>query len=161
MAASKPRKPRKPRRKAGPSAVAEDAPAAASYSPRRILLDTHTWIWWFTGDARLGIHARALIKHANDVRFSAASAWEIAIKHAIGKLVLHGQIDVAREVERDGFVALPVTLAHAEELRRLPPLHRDPFDRMLIAQARLEGLTIVTGDELIHQYDTPVVDARR
>jgi PIN domain nuclease of toxin-antitoxin system len=159
MAGRKTRKPRARRAKGETPSVAESA--APSYSPRRILLDTHTWIWWFTGDGRLGAHARALIAHAGDVRFSSASAWEIAIKHAIGKLVLHGDVDLAREIERDGFVALPVTLAHAEEVRRLPGVHRDPFDRMLVAQARVEGLTIVTGDELFQQYDTAIVDARR
>ena len=145
-------------RRAAPTtrAVAE---AAAAYAPRRLLLDTHTWLWWYTGDRRLGRAARTLIRQSDDVRFSAASAWEISIKRAIGKLVFHGVTNIALEVERDGFVTLPVSIAHADEVHRHPALHRDPFDRLLVAQARLEGLAIVTADEVISRYGVAVVDA--
>jgi PIN domain nuclease of toxin-antitoxin system len=148
---------RPPRKRRSKTVVAETSPV---YSPRRILLDTHTWLWWYAGDRRLGRNARALAKNADEVRLSAASAWEIAIKHAIGKLVIHGTLDITREIERDGFMALPITMAHADEVRRLPPLHRDPFDRLLVAQARVEGLTIVTADDAIPRYDVSVIDAR-
>lgn len=145
------------RKRPAAGAVAE---TASAYAPRPLLLDTHTWLWWYTGDRRLGRAARAIIRQSGDVRFSAASAWEISIKRTIGKLVFHGETDIALEVERDGFVALPVTIAHADEGHRLPALHRDPFDRLLVAQARLEGLTIVTADEVLSLYGVAVVDAR-
>jgi PIN domain nuclease of toxin-antitoxin system len=145
-----------PRRRKRPI-VAEPA---STYSPRRILLDTHAWLWWYTGDRRLGRDAQALIKRTDEVRFSAASAWEIAIKRASGKLVFHGDTDLSRELERDGFTALAITVAHADAVRRLPHLHRDPFDRMLVAQSQLEGLTIVTADDVIPRYGVAVFDAR-
>lgn len=139
------------------STVAE---ATVSYQPRRILLDTHVWLWWFAGDRKLGHEALALIKRAAEVRFSAASAWEISIKRTLGKLVMRDELDIALELERDGFSELPVSVAHAAALQTLPSLHRDPFDRMLVAQAQIEGLTVVTADDTIAKYGIPVVDAR-
>jgi PIN domain nuclease of toxin-antitoxin system len=126
---------------------------------RRLLLDTHVWLWWKADDRRLGKHARHAIVTAAEVRFSAASAWEIAIKTAAGKLTTPAASNLVEEIERDGFQPLPVTLAHAEELRSLPTLHRDPFDRMLVAQARVEGLTLVTSDERLAGYDVTVLRA--
>jgi PIN domain nuclease of toxin-antitoxin system len=146
---------RRPRKRA---AVAEPEP---QYSARRILLDTHTWLWWYTDDKRLGRAASALVKQTDEVWFSAASAWEIAIKRSIGKLVLRRELDIANELERDGFTSLAISIAHAEEVRRLPSLHRDPFDRMLVAQARYEGLTILTADEHLSRYGVPTIDARK
>ncbi|MBA3889069.1 MAG: type II toxin-antitoxin system VapC family toxin [Gemmatimonadaceae bacterium] len=131
----------------------------ATYAPRRLLLDTHTWLWWQSRDRRLGRAARRLVSSADDVRFSAASAWEIAIKSAIGKLEVPAGSSISRELELDGFTQLPVTIAHADAVRQLPPLHRDPFDRMLVAQALVEGLTIVTADEALRAYGVAVVDA--
>jgi PIN domain nuclease of toxin-antitoxin system len=135
--------------------------SSAPYTPRRILLDTHVWLWWHTGDRRLGREAVALIRSAPDVRFSAASAWEIAIKRSLGKLVIRGELEIARELERDGFTELAVSVAHAETVHDLPTFHRDPFDRMLVAQAQVEGLAIVTADDAIAKYGVSVVDARR
>jgi PIN domain nuclease of toxin-antitoxin system len=146
----------KPRRK--PRTVAE---STVPYLPRRILLDTHVWLWWYAGDRRLGREAMALIKSAPEVRVSAASAWEIAIKRALGKLVIRDALEISRELERDGFTELPVAITHAEAVHELPALHRDPFDRMLVAQAQIEGLTIVTADDAIARYGIPVIDARR
>lgn len=146
----------KPRKKG--ATVAE---SAATYLPRRILLDTHVWLWWLAGDKRLGRETIALIKGAAEVRFSAASAWEIAIKRSIGKLVIRSGIDVSRELERDGFSELAISVGHAEAVRSLPGRHRDPFDRMLVAQAQVEGLAIVTVDDAIALYDVPIVDGRR
>lgn len=146
------------RRRPAARAIAEAGP---SYAPRPLLLDTHVWLWWFTGDRRLGRAARSLIRRSDDVRFSAASAWEISIKRGIGKLLFHGETDIAFEVERGGFTALPVTIAHADEVHRLPAHHRDPFDRMLVAQARIEGLTIISADEVMSRYEVAVIDARR
>lgn len=135
-----------------------EAPATP-FSARRLLLDTHVWLWWKAGDRRLGSQARAAIATAGDVWFSAASAWEIAIKTAAGKLTPPVASNLVREIARDGFQPLSITLAHAEELRSLPSLHRDPFDRMLVAQARVEGLTLVTADVRMVAYDVPVMRA--
>lgn len=145
-----------PRRAPRGRAVRE---GAAHPEPRRLLLDTHVWLWWQAGDRRLGAEAVRAIGQAAEVRFSAVSAWEVAIKSAIGKLVLPSGADVAAELERDGFQTLAVELAHAEALRGLPPLHRDPFDRMLVAQALVEGLTLVTADPALARYGVPTVDA--
>ncbi len=129
--------------------------------PRRLLLDTHVWLWWQKDDARLGPRTRHLLMHASDVHFSAASAWEIAIKTAIGKLALPRNADIEAELAHCGFLPLPVQIAHAERLRDLPILHRDPFDRLLIAQARVEGLTLVTADAQLAAYDVNLVDATK
>jgi PIN domain nuclease of toxin-antitoxin system len=128
-------------------------------APRRLLLDTHVWLWWQAGDARLGAHARQLLQRASEVRFSAASVWEIAIKVATGKLMLPGDADIGAELSYSGFLPLPVEIAHADDVRRLPLLHRDPFDRLLVAQARLEGLTLVTADKQLSAYGITVLDA--
>jgi PIN domain nuclease of toxin-antitoxin system len=144
-------------RKKKPTRVAE---SAIRYAPRRLLLDTHVWIWWYTDDDRLGRRTRTLIKHAEDVRVSAASAWEMAIKRSLGKLAFDSPIDLGAEIERDGFIELPITMAHAEATLTLPLAHRDPFDRMLIAQAQTEGLALVTVDDALAHYDVPIVDAR-
>lgn len=132
---------------------------ATRATPRRVLLDTHVWLWWQAGDRRLGPLARRIIGAAAEVRLSAASVWEMAIKVAIGKLTLPADADFERELERDGFLALPVEIVHADRVRTLPRLHRDPFDRLLVAQALVEGLTLVTGDPALAQYAVPVVDA--
>ena len=127
--------------------------------PRRLLLDTHVWLWWQAGDARLGPQTRQRLQRASEVRFSAASAWEMAIKIAIGKLTLPKGADIAAELAHSGFLSLPVEIVHAEDVRRLPPLHRDPFDRLLVAQARVEGLTLVTVDRQLAAYGIAVIDA--
>ena len=132
-----------------------------AYSPRRILLDTHVWLWWYAGDRQLGREALALIKAAPDVRFSAASAWEITIKRHLGKLIVPDDFAIGQELARDGFAELPITVAHAAAVHELRAIHRDPFDRMLVAQAQVEGLTVVTADDAITGYGVPVIDARR
>ncbi len=128
-------------------------------TPRRVLLDTRVWLWWQADDRRLGPRARRIIRSAAEVRLSAASVWEMAIKVAIGKLTLPTDGDFERELERDGFLPLPVEIVHADRVRTLPGLHRDPFDRLLVAQALAEGLTLVTGDPALARYGVPVVDA--
>ncbi len=100
-----------------------------------------------------------MLQHASEVRFSAASVWEIAIKVTLGKLTLPASADVGAALAESGFLALPVEVAHAEDVRHLPPLHRDPFDRMLVAQARIEGLTLLTADRQLAAYGIPVIDA--
>ena len=100
------------------------------------------------------------MKRADEVRFSAASAWEINIKRALGKLVVGAELRLAQALERDGFMELAISVAHAEAVRALPAVHRDPFDRMLVAQAQVEGLAIVTADDVIAR-GIAVIDARR
>jgi PIN domain nuclease of toxin-antitoxin system len=126
---------------------------------KRILLDTEVLIWCDVNDPRLGADARSLIRRAIDVYVSAASAWEIVIKQALGKLQTTRQ--PADAVTEAGFSPLPVTFEHASEVGNLAPHHRDPFDRLIIASARVEGLTIVTSDARFRAYDVPLVDARR
>jgi PIN domain nuclease of toxin-antitoxin system len=121
----------------------------------RVLLDTHTLLWWLDGDRRLSRRARQTVAdEANEVLVSAASAWEIATKVRIGKLP--GAVDVAADVvgclARQRFESLDITVLHAQRAGRLPGTHRDPFDRMLIAQAQIEDLPIVTNDEVFDGY---------
>ncbi len=96
---------------------------------------------------------------AEAVFVSAATVWEIEIKRALGRLRVPG--DVVQHVDESGYERLEITFEHASEAGRLPPLHRDPFDRMLIAQARVEGMTLATGDELIHRYEVSVLEITR
>lgn len=146
-----------PRRRARSGVVgANPVNEAAS---RRLLLDTHVWLWWQADDARLGTEARRMVQRASEVRFSAASAWEIAIKIGLGKLTLPSNADVAAALAESGFLPLAVEILHADEVRGLPTLHRDPFDRMLVAQARVEGLTLVTADRQLATYGIRVIDA--
>jgi PIN domain nuclease of toxin-antitoxin system len=122
-----------------------------------LLLDTHACIWWRTGDARLREPARRVIAQAERVFVSAASAWEVAIKISNGKLKLPEPF--ARGVDNAGFRRLNVSFEHAQGVSVLPWHHRDQFDRILIAQALAEDLTIVTADEIFSAYGTPVIPA--
>jgi PIN domain nuclease of toxin-antitoxin system len=122
------------------------------------LLDTHTLIW--AADNRLGDGAREAIEvTANKVFVSAATIWEIEIKRALNKL--ETSEDAVRLVDESGFERLTISYEHAREAGRLPLLHGDSFDRMLVAQARLEGLTLATADARIKRYDVPVLDVTR
>ena len=118
---------------------------------RRLLLDTQVLLWALEDSPVLGVSTReAIVDPRNQIFVSAASVWEIAIKRALGKLRFNE--NVTETVEEAGFSALPVTLFHAEQAGALPPYHRDPFDRMLVAQAQAEGLAIVTQDANIPRY---------
>jgi len=121
----------------------------------RILLDTHALLWWLDGDKRLGKRARAAIAdERTTVLVSAASAWEITTKARLGKLP--GAVEVAADVSAclrsQRFDALEITLAHAQRAGALPGAHRDPFDRMLIAQAQAENLPLVSNDEIFDRF---------
>ena len=117
----------------------------------RLLLDTHVFLWWIEDDSRLPSDARKKISDfGNEVFVSAASAWEIEIKAAIGKLQIDPQWK--EHVEGNGFAWLPITPLHTEFLRGLPPIHRDPFDRMLVAQSRCEGLELLSFDSKVNAY---------
>jgi PIN domain nuclease of toxin-antitoxin system len=122
----------------------------------RILLDTHVLLWWLADDPRLSPRARALIADpANQLTVSAATAWEIAIKQALGKLTMDGDLEDA--VREQGFTMLPIVFRHSAETMLLPAIHRDPFDRMLVAQARVENLALLTVDAHILQYPANVI----
>lgn len=124
----------------------------------RFLLDTHTLLWWLGDPDALSGEALSAIREAsNEILVSAASAWEIAIKKRLGKL--EAPDDLAFQIEQNRFTALPITIRHALAIESLPPLHRDPFDRMLVIQARLESLTIISRDEIIRRYEVPVLKA--
>jgi PIN domain nuclease of toxin-antitoxin system len=121
----------------------------------KLLLDTHVVLWWRLDSSRLRRPVRQRIATADVVWVSAASGWEAAIKQGLGKLRLADPF--AWMVEDSEFDELPVTLRHAEHLVSLPPHHSDPFDRMLIAQAMVEGATVVTHDPQFERYDVSVV----
>ena len=117
-----------------------------------MLLDTHAFLWWIDGSQALRPVARAAIADPqNDVIFSVASLWELTIKIALGKLTFPS------DLETEGFGMLPVTFAHLRELATLPPLHKDPFDRMIIAQSRSDGLAIVTANPAFAPYGLEIV----
>jgi PIN domain nuclease of toxin-antitoxin system len=129
----------------------------------KLLLDTHVWLWWNTEPERLAPAALKQIENPrNAVFLSAASVWEMAIKRQLGKLRLPEPVGayVARRLESDAVVALPVSAGHAAGVETLEPLHRDPFDRLLIVQARQEGLRLLTIDDLVLAYGSPTADVR-
>jgi len=121
----------------------------------RVLLDTHAFLWWIADSGRLSRKARRLIAdETNDIAVSAASAWEIATKHRIGRLP-GGEavaLDVAGRISDQGFSELPISVSDGERAGRLPGPHRDPFDRMLAAQALARGLPIISIDGVFDRY---------
>ena len=123
-----------------------------------LLLDTEALIWWDANDPQLGGKARDAIQSASEVYVSSASAWEIVIKSALGKLRTTRR--PAKAVSDGGFRELPITFEHAEAVRRLPFHHADPFDRLIIAVASVEGCTIVTSDEKFEMYGVALLNAR-
>lgn len=123
--------------------------------PKLLLLDTHVFLWWRADPRRLKQEAREAIAHADVVFVSAASAWEAAIKASLGRLDLPDPFELG--VSASGFERLPIHFAHAEAVGRLAHHHRDPFDRLLIAQAQVEGLTFVTHDRQIEGYEVDIL----
>jgi PIN domain nuclease of toxin-antitoxin system len=123
-----------------------------------LLLDTHVLLWWLDDPGRLSKAARRAIRDgANPVYVSAAVAWEISIKKALGKLEAPDDLEEVLEANR--FRALPITIPHTMALRSLPDHHRDPFDRILIAQALHEGFRLVSRDSAIAKYPVPQIVA--
>lgn len=120
----------------------------------RLLLDTHVVIWWDLG-APLSPEAHRAILEADEVFVSAVSAWEVAIKSALGKIRSTRTIELV--TQENGFRELPILMRHGDAVRALPEVHRDPFDRLLIAQARVEGLLVVTRDTALRAYDVGTV----
>lgn len=126
----------------------------------RVLLDTHTFLWWASGGSELSDRARELIADdRNDVVFSVVVAWEIVIKATLGRLSIPEPPDmyIPTRLRSFGFSVLPVHLRHVLGLSGLPDLHRDPFDRLLVAQARSEEIPIVTRDERVRAYPVEVL----
>ena len=125
---------------------------------RRLLLDSHVVLWALSDVSRLREGSRGLIADSNNyVVVSAVSVWELRIKSALGKLSVPDTLEEA--TRRSGFVELPITFAHAKRAAGLPAFHGDPFDRMLVAQAQIEHLEIVTRDRMIGEYGVRVVAA--
>jgi PIN domain nuclease of toxin-antitoxin system len=121
----------------------------------RLLLDTHVFLWWRSEPTRLASTVRNHIAMAEIVFVSAVSAWEAGIKVALGRLEIPDTVEAG--VLASGFEKLLITFSHAERAASLPPHHRDPFDRMLISQAQAEGLTFVTHDRVLEDYDVEIL----
>ena len=121
----------------------------------KILLDTHAVFWWFGDAARLSKRAESILNDTkNVIVVSAASAWELAIKANLGKIdALELLADLKRHLDEDGFVELAISIEHATRAGLLPPHHRDPFDRLLVAQAQELMVPILSGDRGLDRYD--------
>ena len=122
----------------------------------RVLLDTHVFLWWLQDHPHLSAAARTKIVSATDVYVSSASIWEASIKVGIGKL----EVDIDQlvaEIDNSGFRELPVSAKHAAMVTRLPDIHRDPFDRILVAQALCEPLRLLTADNMLSGYSELVL----
>lgn len=121
-----------------------------------LLLDSHIFVWWCAGDRKLSRAVEdAIAAPVNTVHVSLATAWELAIKESLGQLRLPEPFEAM--LERAGFILLPIRLDHVRAVMRLPFHHRDPFDRMLVAQAQHESLVLVSADRRIGRYDVPVL----
>ena len=126
----------------------------------KLLLDTQCWLWWFSQPERLSEEAiKQISDETNQVWFSVASVWAIGIKVSIGKLPLPEKIDdyIPTRMIQLGTQSLEITASHALRAAALPLLHRDPFDRMLIAQSQIEGMTLVSADSMFAHYDVSVI----
>lgn len=119
----------------------------------RLLLDTHVLLWWLADDRKLTKNARSIIANTdNDVLVSAASLWEISIKATLGRLEIELD-DLEPAIARSGFRSVPISFRHALTAGRLPAIHRDPFDRMLVAQASVEELRLLSHDRVFLRYN--------
>lgn len=122
----------------------------------RVLLDTHVLLWWLQDNHQLSLAARANIVAASEVYVSSASIWEAGIKAGIGKLDVD-MADLVAEIGHNGFLELPISYRHAAKVTQLPFIHRDPFDRILVAQAMCEPLKLLTADNVLASYSELVV----
>lgn len=126
----------------------------------RVLLDTRTFLWWITDDPRLSTSAKEVISDpGNELFLSAASGWEMAVKVRLGRLKVAGDLTrvIPEHLASNHIQGLPVQMVHALSVHRLPDIHRDLFDRILVAQSQAEKMPIVTQDENIAKYEVPVV----
>ncbi len=121
----------------------------------RLLLDTHALLWWLGGDTALSqVAKRAINDESNDIHVSAASVWEIATKFCLGRLAVGDEValDAKSVIDGQGFLGLPVSIAHGQAAGALPGPHKDPFDRMLIAQAMLDDMILVSNERPFDLY---------
>lgn len=124
----------------------------------RYLLDTHVLLWWLAKDARLSSNVlKSISAFENLIFISAASVWEISIKQSLGKLSIPSNL--LEMLKKNEFQTLDISAEHALKIRELPLIHKDPFDRMLIAQAIVEGLTLISNDKKFKNYNVPLLDA--
>lgn len=125
----------------------------------RLLLDSHAVLWAAGVSSQIGRRCLNIIRESASVYYSAATLWELGIKRAKGRL--HYPDPMVSDLIANGFAELPITVAHAERAAALPLHHQDPFDRMLVAQAQVELLTLVTTDHRLHSYDVEIIDPRQ
>jgi PIN domain nuclease of toxin-antitoxin system len=124
----------------------------------RLLIDSHVALWWLAADSSMGPGALASISSADEVYFSPVTPWELGIKRSLGKLEIPDGLITT--LVGSGMVELPISAHHAERAASLPGHHRDPFDRMLVAQAQAARLALVSADPALLDYDVEVIDAR-
>jgi PIN domain nuclease of toxin-antitoxin system len=126
----------------------------------KYLLDTHAFLWFVSDDSRLSSRAKSIIKtRNNEVYFSAASAWEMSIKIKLGRLSIEDDLEpfIVKQLAENSFHALSVTIFHSIYTSKLPDIHKDPFDRMIIAQSQIEDMHLISKDKNIKKYKVPVV----
>jgi len=126
----------------------------------RYLLDTHAFLWFASGDANLSAVAKEIIENSkNNIYLSSASVWELSIKIIIGKLKLKKDLNkfIAENIAIYGYIPMPVTIPHALAIAKLPEIHKDPFDRILIAQATVEKMKLISSDGYITRYSVKTV----
>ncbi len=123
---------------------------------KSFLIDTHVFIWWMENNRSLPLKIKQLLQDSQkDIFLSVVSIWEMLIKQSKNHLILPK--DMEKGIEESGYTILPVDLPHAVALRNLPLFHKDPFDRMLVSQAKVENLKLITADKKIWQYDLPII----
>jgi len=126
----------------------------------KYLLDTHAFLWFVSDDSRLSPRARSIIKDRNqEVYFSAASAWEMSIKIRLGRLTIEEELEpfIVKQLAENNFSTLSITVLHSLYTSKLPEIHKDPFDRMIIAQSKLENMSLISKDKNIKKYKVPMV----
>ena len=126
----------------------------------KVLLDTHTFLWWITDDPKLSLRVRGIMSDGeNEIFISAATGWEIAIKSQIGRLKLpdEPQRFILEQLKINGMKSLPIEMRHALHVSTLPTYHQDPFDRILIAQAQMEDLPVLSADPEIGKYEVTII----
>ena len=123
-------------------------------------MDTHAFLWFISDDRRLSPTAASFIKDRNnDIYFSAASAWEISIKSGLGRLAVKDELEsfLLQQLAENGFQSLFITISHAAYIKRLPGIHKDPFDRVLIAQSLTEDMPLISNDSLMQRYKVNII----
>lgn len=126
----------------------------------KYLLDTHAFLWFVTDDNRLSSKAKSIIQNSNnEIHFSAASAWEISIKAKLGRLKLRGDLEsfIIEQLAENSFGPLAITVSHSLYTEKLPQIHKDPFDRIMISQSKVENMVMITRDKEIREYKVSTV----